>query len=739
MYDNKILQKQIKKTDIKFMIRQYELVGKVKKYNPDADVALLNRAYVFSMRAHGNQMRASGEPYLTHPLEVADLLTELHLDEETIATALLHDTIEDTLATYEEIEQICGKDVADMVEGVTKLSKIDFQDKNEHQAENYRKLFLAMSSDIRVLLVKLADRLHNMRTIEFKKKEESKRRIAKETMDIYIPLAHRIGLYKFKTELEDICFKTLYPEEYAKIVERIDFVVQQDDLVEKVIAHLKAELEKRDIKAEVSGRAKTPYSVWRKMINKNLTFDQLTDIVAYRITVDDMGKCYEVLGMIHSLYNALPGRFKDYISNPKPNGYQSLHTSVIGPFGNKEEIQIRTDHMHEIAESGVAAHWLYKQKNSADKKQVTAGNQYEWLRNIIDGLQDAGSADEVLENTKMELFRDEVFIFTPGGDLISLPRGASGLDFAFAIHSEVGYKCKAIKVNSKFVPLRTELRNGNVVEIVTNNGVKPTKGWLSMVITSKAKNAINRYIKEQEFEVAINDGKSMLEKALKEKDVKLTDKLIKPLAEKYKWDEVDEVYKAISQGRVSTKSVIEFLFPEEVKPATEEETIEQLETELSNRKGQKSNSKTGIEGLVDGLVVNISKCCNPIPGERIVGIITSGKGIAIHSRMCKNLTQYENDPERWLDVSWSSQRDDEQVYRTKLRMLLLNNKGVLSDLTNTIFNADVNIVDFNVETQNEDYYGVSCEVELKDIEHFGYLMSKLRSINAVAKIERVQG
>jgi len=721
------------------MIRQYELVEKVKKYNPDADVALLNRAYVFSMRAHGNQTRASGEPYLTHPLEVADLLTELHLDEETIATALLHDTIEDTLATYEEIEQICGKDVADMVEGVTKLSKIEFDDKNEHQAENYRKLFLAMSSDIRVLLVKLADRLHNMRTIEFKKKEESKRRIAKETMDIYIPLAHRIGLYKFKTELEDICFKTLYPEEYGKIIERTELVMSQENLVDKVISHLKIELEKRDIQSEVTGRSKTPYSIWRKMINKNLTFDQLTDIVAYRIIVDDLGKCYEVLGMIHSLYNALPGRFKDYISNPKPNGYQSLHTSVIGPFGNKEEIQIRTEHMHEIAESGVAAHWLYKQKHSADKKQLTTGNQYEWLRNIIDGLQDADSADEVLENTKMELFRDEVFVFTPNGDLISLPRGASGLDFAFGIHSEVGYKCKAVKVNSKFVPLRTELKNGNVVEVITNNGVKPTKGWLSMVITTKAKNAINRYIKEQESEVEINDGKAMLEKALKEKDVKLTDKLIEPIAEKYKWDEVNEVYKALSQARLSTKAVMEFLFPEDIKQATEEETIEQLEAELSNRKTQTGSSKVGIDGIIDGLVVNIAKCCNPIPGERITGIITTGKGIAIHSRMCKNLSQYENDPERWLDVSWSNQRDEEKVYRTKLRLLLINNKGVLSELTNTVFNADVNIVDFNVETQSVDYYGVNCEVELKDIEHFGYLMSKLRSLHSVAKIERVQG
>jgi GTP diphosphokinase / guanosine-3',5'-bis(diphosphate) 3'-diphosphatase len=722
------------------MIRQYELVAKVKKYNPNADVALLNRAYVFSMRAHGNQTRASGEPYLTHPLEVADLLTELNLDEETIATALLHDTIEDTLATHEEIEKICGKDVADMVDGVTKLSLIEFEDKNAQQAENYRKLFLAMSSDIRVLLVKLADRLHNMRTIQFKKKEESKRRIAKETMDIYVPLAHRIGLYKFKTELEDICFKTLYPEEYEQIVARSEFVLSQDNLIEKVITTLNAEFAKRNIKAEITGRAKTPYSIWRKMINKNLTFDQLTDIIAYRVIVEDLGKCYEVLGLIHSLYKALPGRFKDYISNPKPNGYQSLHTSVIGPFGNKAEIQIRTQYLHEIAESGVAAHWLYKQQNTLNKKDITTGNQYEWLRNIVDNLQNASSADEVLENTKMELFRDEVFVFTPGGDLISLPRGASGLDFAFSIHSEVGYKCKAIKVNSKFVPLRTELSNGNVVEVITNNGVRPTKGWLSMVITPKAKTAINRYIKEQLNDVTINDGREMLEKAFKEKDVKLTDKMLKPIAEKYKWEEVNEVYKAVAQGRLSTKSVIEFIIPTEVKKQTEEDLIEQLSArKINDNEAMNKPSKLGIDGLIDGLVVNISKCCNPIPGERIVGIITTGKGIAVHSKMCKNLNQFENDPERWLDISWSNNRNGEQFYKTRLRMLLLNNKGVLSELTNMIFNADVNIVDFNVETQSADYYGVTCEVELKDIEHFGYLMSKLRSLQSVAKIERIQG
>ncbi|MCP4354085.1 MAG: bifunctional (p)ppGpp synthetase/guanosine-3',5'-bis(diphosphate) 3'-pyrophosphohydrolase [Proteobacteria bacterium] len=716
------------------MIRQYELIDRIQKYNPDANVALLNKAFVFSMMAHGNQTRASGEPYLTHPLEVAALLIDLHMDEETIATALLHDTIEDTIATFEEIEEIFGKDVADMVEGVTKLSKLNFDDKKIQQAENYRKLFLAMSTDIRVLLIKLADRIHNMRTLGVMR-EEKRKRIAQDTLDIYVPLAHRIGLYKFKTELEDLCFKNLYPEEYDKIVERSEFVIQQEDLIDKVIEHLKQELHKRNINADVYGRIKTPYSIWRKMINKNLTFDQLTDIAAYRILVDDMAKCYEVLGMIHSLYSALPNRFKDYISNPKPNGYQSLHTSVIGPFGNKEEIQIRTKHMHEIAESGVAAHWLYK-KQSVDKKELTAGKQYQWLKNIVESLHDASSAEEALENTKMELFRDEVFVFSPGGDLISLPRGASGLDFAFAIHSEVGYRCKAVKVNSKFVALRTELKNGDVVEIVTNKGIHPTKGWLSMVITPKAKGYINRYIKEQKYDIIVNDGKSLIEKALKKTGLKLSDKLMSPIMNQHKYENIDDAYKAVAEGRLSIKSILDILTPESSTIA--EPTVEILETELSNRKSVGSSNNIGIDGLIDGLVVNIAKCCNPIPGDRIVGIITTGKGVAIHNKLCHNLSQYENDPERWLDISWSNKRN-EQFYKTRIRVVISKERKALSTLTTTIFNTDVNILNFKVDEKDLDCFNVICEMELKDIDHFGYLMSKLRSLKFVFNIERIQG
>ncbi|MFZ2619380.1 MAG: bifunctional (p)ppGpp synthetase/guanosine-3',5'-bis(diphosphate) 3'-pyrophosphohydrolase, partial [Alphaproteobacteria bacterium] len=481
------------------MIRQYELIDRVLRYNPKADVALLNRAYVFSMKAHGNQKRASGQPYLAHPLEVAAILADLQMDEASIAVGLLHDTLEDTLASPEELTEQFGAEVATLVSGVTKLSRVTFNDKATEQAENFRKLLLAMSQDIRVLLVKLADRLHNMRTLDAIPKEEKRKRIAQETMDIFAPLADRIGLYKVKSELEDLSFHVLDPLEYERVEARMDEWHAQDDLVNRVIAELQENLAEAKIDATVTGRDKTIYSIWRKMQKKSLAFDQLTDIVAYRVVVKNKRDCYAVLGLLHDVYRAIPGRFKDYISAPKPNGYQSLHTSLIGPFGNRMEVQIRTEDMHAVAEAGVAAHWLYK-----DGRQPTKGEdavakeslQYSWLKQLVEQLKGLDDPREFFENAKLELFSDNVFVFTPKGDLLALPQGATPLDFAYHVHTNIGHQTQAARVNGRVVPLRHTLQNGDQVEIITSKAQKPNPGWRAFVVTARAKTAINRFLRQ---------------------------------------------------------------------------------------------------------------------------------------------------------------------------------------------------------------------------------------------------
>ncbi len=516
------------------MIRQYELIDKILKYNEKADIALINRAYVYSMKAHGNQKRASGEPYLTHPLEVASILADLQMDEATVCTGLLHDTLEDTLTTYDELKEIFSEEIADLTEGVTKLSRINFNNKSVEQAENFRKLFMAMTKDIRVLLVKLSDRLHNMRTIDHMKKETSKLRVAKETIDIFAPLADRIGLYAVKVELEDLAFRTLNRDEYDKIEERKTFLRQQDDLISRVESELQSELEEHKIEARVSGREKTIYSIYSKMVKKNLTFDQLTDIVAYRIILDDKAKCYEVLGLIHNLYKAIPGRFKDYISNAKPNGYQSLHTSVIGPYGQRIEIQIRTQEMHDVSEYGVAAHWLYKQSSGNINP-----SSYRWVKELKEILQTTEDPEEFLENTKMDLFSDEVFVFTPKGDLITLPYGATPLDFAYNVHSDVGNKTHSAKINGRIVPLKTRLNNGDQVEIVTRKGQVPNPGWREMVTTAKARSAINRYLRAQELDAQIKLGREILEKAMRRDGYSWVEKDLQKVADAQKLQGID--------------------------------------------------------------------------------------------------------------------------------------------------------------------------------------------------------
>lgn len=723
------------------MIRQYELIDKILKYNENADVALLNRAYVYSMKAHGNQKRSSGEPYLTHPLEVASILADLQLDDASVCVGLLHDTLEDTLSTYDELKEIFGQDIADLTEGVTKLSRISFNNKSVAQAENFRKLFMAMTKDIRVLFVKLCDRLHNMRTIDFMKKEESKKRVSKETLDIFAPLADRIGLYRVKVELEDLAFRVLYPEEYSNIEERMAFLRQQDDLIPRVEKELSDELSKHNLEAWVSGREKTIYSIYNKMVKKNLTFDQLTDIVAYRIIVESKKDCYEVLGMIHDLYKAIPGRFKDYISNPKPNGYQSLHTSIIGPYAQRIEIQIRTQEMHEVSKYGVAAHWLYKQSSGN-----MDASSYKWLQELTEMLQSTDDPEEFLENTKMDLFSDEVFIFTPKGDLYTLPKGATLLDFAYSLHSEVGNTCHAAKVNGRIMPLRTKLESGDQVEIITKKGQTPTPGWREIVTTAKARTAINRFLRAQEYDAQVRLGRDILDKAMKRDGYSYKEKDLNKVVQANDFKDIEEVYAAMAQGRLFPRQIYGVLFPEDQEKEKPTDLSLEEEKDKANfpankkaQEGRTDDNAIGIDGLVSGLAVQIASCCTPLPGEPIAGIINSGKGVVIHARSCKNLDQFADEPDRWIPVKWQTEKDSGKAFVARIRIGMNHEPGALSQMTTALFNQGGNIIDLHIDEKGTDSYNIRCDVEVENVEHFSRMLTALRNLKCVNTVERLQG
>ncbi|MEE8371694.1 MAG: bifunctional (p)ppGpp synthetase/guanosine-3',5'-bis(diphosphate) 3'-pyrophosphohydrolase, partial [Sphingomonadales bacterium] len=545
------------------MIRQFELVERVRSYDPHADEQLLNRAYIFSMRAHGSQTRASGDPYFSHPLEVAGILTEMKLDGDTIVTALLHDTVEDTIATIEEIEELFGKKIARLVDGVTKLSRLEIQTESERQAENFRKFLLALSNDIRVLLVKLADRLHNMRTLKHIEDTEKRRRIALETMEIYAPLAERIGMREMKDELEDRAFKELNPEAYESVAQRLQYLRKKGGRISKAIARqIRRTLTKQKIKVEVLGREKTPYSIWKKMERNNITFEDMADLVAFRVIVKDMATCYKTLGIIHRTWAMVPGRFKDYLSTPKRNGYQSIHTTVIGPRKYRIEIQIRTAEMHDVAERGVAAHWSYKQG-----KDPVEGSQYRWIRELLEILEQASTPEEFLEHTKLEMFQDQVFCFSPKGELISLPRGSTPVDFAYAVHTAIGDSCVGAKVNGRPVPLRHQLANGDQVEILRSRAQNPSPRWESFVVTGRARSALKRYIRKQKRQEYRTLGKSIVDRAFEQQDMEFSRKAIKEALVKLNLASTEDLFEQVGSGILTARRLLKTLFPKKkLKP-----------------------------------------------------------------------------------------------------------------------------------------------------------------------------
>jgi guanosine-3',5'-bis(diphosphate) 3'-pyrophosphohydrolase len=712
------------------MMRQFELVELVKSYDPNADEGALNRAYVYSMKAHGTQLRDSGDPYFSHPVEVAGILGQMKLDTASIVTGLLHDTVEDTLATLDDIERVFGPEIARLVDGVTKLSRIELQSDQTKQAENFRKLVLAMSEDIRVLLVKLADRLHNMQTLRFIKSDERRRRIARETMDIYAPLAERLGMHRMKDQLEDLAFIELHPDARASILARLGFLRDRGAaVVPRIISELEAKLAEGGLPGvAVSGREKSPYSIWRKMQRKNVAFEQLSDVMAFRILVNDTADCYHALGVIHSSYHVVPGRFKDYISTPKPNNYRSLHTGVIGPEQQRIEMQIRTREMHEIAELGVAAHWTYKQ--GAGK---TEGPQYQWLRELLEILDHASGPEEFLEHTKLEMFPDQVFAFTPKGDLIALPRGATAVDFAYAVHSEVGDTCVGAKINSRLVPLRTQLSNGDQVEIITSKAQTPSPTWERFVVTGKARARIRRFIRTQQRAQYLDLGRAIVQKAFRQEGQEFSERRLEAVLRTFNCATVEDLYVAVGQGLATGRAVINAAFPHPQEARTKVVSLAQ-----ARRKAKHNETAVPIRGLIPGMALHFAGCCHPLPGDRIVGIVTTGKGVTIHTIDCDTLESFADTPERWLDVAWGNSEAD-AIHVGRVNVTIANEPGNLGSLTTVIGKQGGNISNLKITNRSPDFFEIMIDIEVGDVKHLTTIIAALRANPVINSVERARG
>jgi len=719
------------------VIRQYELVDRVRAYEPEADETLLNRAYIFSMKAHGSQLRASGDPYFSHPLEVAGILTGMRLDSATIATALLHDVVEDTGVSIEEIGELFGPKVGELVDGVTKLSRIEMQGESNGQAENFRKFVLAMSNDIRVLLVKLADRLHNMRTLHFIDKPGKRRRIALETLEIYAPLAERIGIRDIKEELEDLAFKELEPEAYETVTTRLAYLREQaGSLIEDVAAELKETLADAGIEAEVSGREKRPYSIWRKMEREHIPFEQISDVVAFRLVVANVEQCYRTLGIVHGKWPMVPGRFKDYLSTPKRNGYRSLHTTVIGPKRTRIEVQIRSLEMHEVAELGVAAHWRYKQP---EVNQVE-GSRYRWIRALLEILENASTPEEFLEHTKLEMFHDQVFCFTPKGELISLPRGSTPVDFAYAVHTEIGNRCVGAKVNGRLVPLRHQLHNGDQVEILTSDSQIPSPGWENFVITGKARSTIRRFVRHREREEYAGLGRTILERAFYAEGMEFSDKALKAALDKLRRSSVEDVCAEVGQGNLASREVLLACFPG-LELKHDKQSIPEVKRDWSGdwSKNSIDGEAVPISGLTPGMAVHLADCCYPLPGDRIVGIITQGKGVMIHTIDCEALAAFSETPERWLDVAWQPEKGEDEFFAGRLKLVVTNERGALAQIASSVAKQGGNISNLKITERDRAFYTMLVDVEVRNVKHLTDILTALRASRVVSSGERLRG
>lgn len=730
------------------MMRQYELVERVKRYYPEADEDLLNRAYVYAMKAHGTQKRASGDPYFSHPLEVAAILTELHVDDQTIAAAILHDTIEDTGTTRQDIADRFGENIADLVDGLTKIKKLDLVSKKAAQAENLRKLLLAVAADARVLLVKLADRLHNMRTLHYVPPDK-RSRIAEETLDIYAPLAGRIGMQDVREELEDICFRVMMPDAHLMMTKRLQALRERaSGIIGLIEKDLKNRLGANNIPAEIKGREKRVYSIWRKMERKSISFEQLSDIFGFRVVLTNVDDCYRALGIIHQAWPFVPGRFKDYISTPKQNDYRSVHTTVVGPKHQRVELQLRTRAMDEIAERGIAAHAAYKEGvNGAEGGGES--NAYRWLRRTIELLAEGDNPEEFLEHTKLELFQDQVFCFTPKGLLIALPRSATPIDFAYAVHTDIGNNAVGCRINGRNSPLISELQNGDEVEILTTEGQVPPSAWESMVVTGKARAAIRRATREAVRKQFAGLGRRIVERAFARADKKFSeDKLVAALPRLARAT-LDDVLTAVGRGEMYSGDVVKAVFPdfrEEVAKAAAPGTgagwfgVQGADKLKFKVPGQESASGSiPIRGLSDDLPVRFAPDGGAVPGDRIVGILTPGEGITIYPIQSPALMAYDEEPWRWLDVRWDVDEHDPRRFSAQLIVSVINEPGSLAEIARVIADTDANIDNIAMRAKTADFREMILDIEVWDLKHLNAIMSELRTKPMVANVERVIG
>ncbi len=718
------------------MSLQENLINQIKAYNPNLDEAVIVRAYDYAKLMHEGQTRSSGEAYYTHPVEVASILAELKMDTPTIVTAILHDTLEDTEATFEDLEKKFSKEVADLVNGVSKLTRIESQTLEGKQAENFRKLLLAMSEDIRVLLVKLADRLHNMRTIEGIKKPEKRRRIALETLEIYAPLAERVGLHTVKEELEDLAFTQMNPEARESIANRLSFLRKEGtDIVKNIIDEMEALLKKSNINGQVLGREKTRYSIWKKMQRKNVGFEQLSDIMAFRVIVDTMEHCYTALGVIHSKYPSIPGRFKDYISTPKPNGYSSIHTTIMGPEKQRIEIQIRTDEMDNQAELGVAAHWAYK---DGKKPSLQDASKYRWLRELLDILEQEQHPEDFWENTKLELFQDQVFVFTPKGELIELPSNATPIDFAYAIHSDIGDKCVGAKINGRIAPLNSKLNNGDQMEVITSKTQTPSPTWERFVVTGKARSHIRKFIRNQQRSEYVTLGKAMLQKIFRQEGYDFTEKAVGAVVKKFKADENDDIYARIGSGMLVAREVFRAIFPSHKTEVAKRPSAD-MDQAVMVKSSTGRNAPMPIKGLIPGMAMHFARCCHPLPGDRIVGIVTTGKGVTIHTIDCETLETFADTPERWLDVSWGEGPDTPESHVGRVKVTFQNEQGALATMSTVISKNGGNIINLRITSRSVDFWDLSVDVGVKDTKHLKNIIAALRATPLISSVDRARG
>lgn len=718
-----------------------KLLAQIQQYNPLCDRRMIIRAYNFSEAAHEGQVRKSGEKYFVHPYEVSKILAELHMDDTTIIGGLLHDVIEDTKYTYEEIESEFGHEVAVLVEGVTKLGSFTYETKEERQAESLRKMFLAMAKDIRVIIIKLADRLHNMRTLKYMN-ENKKKEKAKETLEIYAAIAHRLGISKIKSELEDLSLRYLDEEGYYDLVDKVSKKKREREKeINQVINELDTTLGKNvSFHYEISGRSKHFYSIYRKMVYRHKSFEEIFDLTAIRVLVDNVRDCYGVLGIVHTMWKPIPGRFKDYIAMPKPNMYQSLHTTVIGPNGEPLEIQIRTLDMHRIAEYGIAAHWKYKEGASVD---TSSDDKLRWLRQLLEWQRDTNDPKEFMESLKIDLFTNEVFVFTPGGDVVDLPAGSTPIDFAYKIHSAIGNSCIGAKVDGRIVPIDFKLKNGNIVQILTSkNSSGPSRDWLKFVKSTQAKNKIKQWFKKERKEENTVKGREMLEKEIKRHGYEpaelLRTKWLNSLVKKLSLHSIDDLYAAIGYGGILLSQVMPKL-KEKYKSTVEESKSNEEITETINRQSKKKPYNRGSQGIrvkgIDNILVRFSKCCSPVPGDDIVGFITRGRGVSIHRSDCINITTEKEDPDRFIEVEWIEDR--QKSYQTEIQIISADRKGLLSEVTNVLSDIKLIVTAINARSTKDRIAIVNLTIEINSVTQLEKLINKIRGMNGVIEVKRV--